>query len=1322
MSDSKYLDRLLGSSALTTTSSFGSNQNDKYLDRLLGGGSGSGVSPQQPNAFVRVGGSALRTVAGVLEPLQLPKDVLDAILVGVADDDSSVTERLRRIQWLNYIPLGETPERPATGRELAEAMGMNETAATGVGFAWDIVGDPLLVGAFVSGAGKVARGLGALETGAQLMRTGRAIDRALSPAFLGAKANEAFRTVPGIKRLEDYMTSIWGTAMDARVFWNRGPEARTVGDLFMNQSSALAKQLPNPVPGVGSDVPFGHRLFVGEGRGQQHGRDVEIQVLSLLQEANAKVLGPTLPLMKRAAANLSRAINRTQLPGAERMSTVLRDTIYRNAFDYNDNVGIGTRNSLRAGAPEELTRSIEGVPLVVGTAKATPDQARLLRDARARVAKVAEETQFPVQEALARFDYFRERVQEADALAGYYASGYEPILAKFLEDLAVRGVGISRGMKMWSEVRKQMTNPDSRGTFEGITELLGVPIKEQFPGWLTPDGNQVQTFADMVAGMRGKDGTGFYGLDLAAYMSNLQSGHLKRVYGMFQSAGDYDGFIQQMTAGKVIPYNVVTETQLSGLLPASFRAEEEMIRKYVAALDLPPSVASNSKAAQAAAASGAPRIAAGGGATPQQPRGLLLRQEDLMQHLVDSGVSTRRAREAIGELIDGLSGNPTMSRNIKQARRILHENQMTRGLTQAATSGGTTVWGVRNEKIEREMLTTLGELASPVASLTSQARDVRLRLPWSEYLSQAFDEGIKAGYVKNGFWQDFTTGTEFTSIPKNPEIWGAFAGKYVHPFLRKELERLLRARTENRGNGFARVRSLITGGYLASPNVIAANLFGGIYTTAMAGTSPVDFVPEILTSWREFQKASKDPSYVFGALDDLKRYIGVNRTTLVDAAVEKSLSSLQGIVNATDTHALRRTFNGVAEAIQQQLDAPLGQKWAGLDGFQFVENLMKVSAFSASRKRMAIEAGIDVAEFAKPVAQRSQQALAIEAEAAELARRAVFDYSDLPGSLSSLRDLGLMLFPGFSYFILGRTLEAALHRPGALASADRISEAVTNVVVPDEDERLALYASMPEWLMDDQGVPMPFFTYKGKDGAERHTVIPFNQLIPTNPFAGNPLMESLSFGGIWRPLFEGAASNVLGSGEAPFSAKYGQRVFSRGADANERVGQSVGYLINSLAPGIARKVVGTYHPDRGISGGLLSNPDAQAFGVRLWNQVAPNGAQITREMNEILYSYQEMQTGRADKRFSDLMLSALLRSPQIVTTGGALATVKSVVDQSRTEMLDEMSRLRTKASNALRHGNRDLALEYYREIGLRQKAWVEQIIPRYQAVYGRDQQ
>lgn len=1306
----------------------------RFAQRSFAGGvTGGGWQPvQEPSPWSRVGSAVvnagslgLRTLAGVLEPIQLPKDVLDALLVGSLDDESTITERLNRIEWINYIPLGEVPNRPATGRELAEALGIKGNAAAATGFAWDILGDPLLVGGAISGLGKAARALGAADLGADLIRTGVAVDRAMSPAFMASKANEAFRLLPGVERMERWVGSSLAGALNARAFWQRGPEARTWGDLLLPQSVALERQLPRSVPGDVSGVSMGRRMFIGEGQGQQLGRDVEVQVMSILQDANNTVLGEAgLPWLRRVGRGLSRAIARTHDPEILRLPRILRDKIYREAFDITDEVGIGTRRSLSANAPAELSRTIEGVPLVTGTGARTSDQVQLLRESRKRIAEAARaefskpsylkgisdpaqqqlHIQSRVNETLRRFDYFRDRVQEADALAGYYASGYEPILMRWLENLAnfhisSKPITPAEGMRLWSEVRRQVMDGK---TFKDIDRLTNPftgeleDISTFMRGMKTPDGRQVRTVEDMVAGMGGE--AGFYGLKLDAYMHNLQHGHMQRVYGMFQSAGDYGGFVAQLKAGKVIPGNILDAYQLPQLMGPQFQHEAQLLREYVAALELPH------------------RTAGGPSATAAQPRGLLVRQEDLAQHLLDNGLTPGRVRETIGQLIKGLSGHQPMIKQIRQAKHILAEHEQTRGLVVAAGSGGTTVWGTRNRELEKQMLDTMGELASPIPAITAQAREVRQRLPWARYMSQTYDEGVAAGYVKTKQHYDALTDTDYVSMPNNPTIWGAFAGKWVHPFVRKELERILRARTENRGNAFGRLRSLITGGYLASPNVIAANMFGGVYTSAMAGISPDEFVPEMLRSWQQFQRASKDPAYVFQELDDLKRFIAVNRTTLVDSSVEKSLTALQGVVNAQDSNALRRTFNGVVQAIQGQLDAPLGQRWAGLDGFQFVENLMKVSAFTARRKRLAVERNVDLSEFAKPVAQRSEAALRIEAEAAETARVAVFDYSDLPESIRWLRDKGLMLFPGFQYFIIGRTLSAALNRPGALASADRISGAVADLAV-DEDEKLALYGSLPEWLSEDQGVPLPFFSYTAEDGSRRHSVAPMNQLIPTNPFAGNPLIESLAFGGIFRPLVEVLSANVLeDDGQAPFSGKYGQRVYSRGATRAERLVQSTGYLINSLMPGILRKTVGTYHPDEGVRGGLLSSPASAAAINQAAKAVGLNGVPIPEELSGTLYSYQEIQTRRADKRFGDLMLSMFLRSPQVITTGGGLtATVFSVVRQSREDMLDEVARLRAMAQRALRNGNREVALEYYRQIGQRQRLWAEEIMPRYQA-------
>src|SRR5690606_22615293 len=168
---------------------------------------------------------------------------------------------------------------------------------------------------------------------------------------------------------------------------------------------------------------------------------------------------------------------------------------------------------------------------------------------------------------------------------------------------------------------------------------------------------------------------------------------------------------------------------------------------------------------------------------------------------------------------------------------------------------------------------------------------------------QVYEDALKTGYViedASRIHWDPDTGTRFVTMPDDPSIWGGFAGKNVHPFLRKELERVLRARTENRGNALSRLRSLITGGYLASPNVIAANIFGGIFTTAMAGENPAAFIPELLRNFNEFRRANRDPRYTFQALQDLKRYIDVDTSNLVTNAVRKGMDSMRGLINAAD--------------------------------------------------------------------------------------------------------------------------------------------------------------------------------------------------------------------------------------------------------------------------------------------------------------------------------------------------------------------------------------------------------------------------------------
>src|SRR5690606_21297049 len=144
--------------------------------------------------------------------------ILDAIVVGRLDPDTSIMDRLRDIEWGKYVPFGEQPQRPATGYEFAEFAGIqNETWRKAVGFAWDIAADPLLAGGLVSGLGRGAAAVGARELGANLMNAGRAIDRALSPAMALRTTGRVIRSAPGGDWLARVSEDVLSGILDARV-------------------------------------------------------------------------------------------------------------------------------------------------------------------------------------------------------------------------------------------------------------------------------------------------------------------------------------------------------------------------------------------------------------------------------------------------------------------------------------------------------------------------------------------------------------------------------------------------------------------------------------------------------------------------------------------------------------------------------------------------------------------------------------------------------------------------------------------------------------------------------------------------------------------------------------------------------------------------------------------------------------------------------------------------------------------------------------------------------------------------------------------------
>src|SRR5690606_8075911 len=379
-------------------------------------------------------------------------------------------------------------------------------------------------------------------------------------------------------------------------------------------------------------------------------------------------------------------------------------------------------------------------------------------------------------EALRRFDFLTERIQEADALAGYYASGHPFIQKRWVDTMMVNGYTPNEALSWWNEMRSRTMAGETLETIdtpggEKISELLP-NLQAQLPGG-GPVRN-VETVGDIISALNKvrvtdpngvvREVDGFFGLDLGAYFYNLQHGHLRRVYGVFNHPDDFQGFMKQMEAGKIIPGNILYSQNIQGIVGRVNQKAADVLDDYLRTVEstgIGPVMNANQQAAMVAAG----RVTAG---QTTLPRGLLVRQEDLARVLREKGFKNNEIRDVLGALITGLQGTNDWKQALQTSHDLIAEHERTRGLTQAAGSGGTTGWGTGNRELEQQMLVAMGELADPFPSLIAQARDVRMRVPQAELFTQVYEDALKTGYViedASRIHWDPDTGTRFVTMP-----------------------------------------------------------------------------------------------------------------------------------------------------------------------------------------------------------------------------------------------------------------------------------------------------------------------------------------------------------------------------------------------------------------------------------------------------------------------------------------------------------------------------------------------------------------------------
>lgn len=781
------------------------------------------------------------------------------------------------------------------------------------------------------------------------------------------------------------------------------------------------------------------------------------------------------------------------------------------------------------------------------------------------------------------------------------------------------------------------------------------------------------TFDELLDGM-----ADMQALPIGEYLQGLMDGHLRRAYGVFSDQDGFNRFIDAIRGGAIVTSRMLDEANLETAL-AGFEREAKLIQDYHSALR-----------------------SAG--------RGVVIRRSALVEYLEASGVSPQRINGTMRALTEATGkSNPAW----QEVMRILDERvpDYQRALREMRQRGTPSQPFVANTRLFEErlavpqnVLQALGEYSMASMSIAESAVQARRVVKRQEYFQQILALGKKHGLIRDaaeGEYHIDKYGTRFVRFADNEKIMGGFGGKLIHPQLAEELRRAAQIEPQFFSNAFRRVRALITGGYLASPSVIAANFVGGLYQAATVGMNPATTMRRLAETFQDLN------GYAYGRRSELVEAMRKHHPFEVSSMTATELGDMVRQLGLREYDLAREGVAKFADDFatmwERFLQRPgvgnLRTRWAGLEGFQFVENWFKVAAFKEIRESELAK----IAKLGRRVTEADR--IRIDRIAAEYARTVVFDYSTLPSSLDFMKRTGLVMFPGFAYFMGARTLGAVLERPGTVAVADRISEAVANAAL-GIDEQILAYMGADQWMHDEQAVPFPMTERTLEDGSTVVSLLPIAQLVPTTTiwdgmFGGgwgsNPWANSITSLGMWGPLFDVLRALMSGDGESTLNAAYGHTVFDPGALPQERFAQTFRFLYNTMAPSILRRGLSADYDGRlqGLVPALATGFREIAFGP------------VPDDLLRGAYSIYERRSGKPDDTWREEVLKSFIRSPQVIALDGPIAGIKRQLENERNRMTQELSGLRKRYENARAVGNTATANEIAERIKARQEEYNE---------------
>jgi hypothetical protein len=1144
----------------------------------------------------------LNFVSSVLSPVMTAQDLAFNITESALDPNVEFWENLQEFDWRNYTPWTPAPTRTTTGRDLARLVGVEDpTLQRYFGLVADLVIDPLLVGATLRGVSRAAGGVKALNTAAEV-----ADNVAQGTLLIGGLPT--VRTVRNIGRT-------WNMIAPAPIRTHVQRNMDDVGDLIRRVvQTPIVEASPRS-----RDWSLASMFQVDGGRREDairaiyRTRQSGAEVVQDVNEAVAQILSATgdaragrwLREITNAQAlhyDIPRIVNQYDPDTAA--------ALIKSIYDTTRQVAVGTIPDAVAGLPTAARRFFTEATDVArrvdpeapsGIFQTLRQGEDLVAREADRIRRLAERAGYNADDMVNAWHHALGKAAQADALMGYHASGMGVLREVFFESLANRGVRAGEISNAWRRY---------------LHETM-VGRGEQWLNRVVPNVG--------VRGLTGADVFGRYGnafaLSADAVIRNIPLGHMRRAFGNFLDPGQWSRYEQKLRQGLVTPSRFLDEATV---LPQLAQANPRLTRMLTDYLDvMTPS-------------------GARGAVGTAQPLSNVIDTVDLAQHLMRQGATAEEATNFVRQIVRTI--NPQLQDlaadvALYRARRIGDVPGV-----QGTPSGGRAAFG-RRQVLDLDDLDVLLEAMDPALSLTQSAAATQRAVSTKNVVAELMRLGQKTGGIMEptlkrpvpAGWKTIPM-----DIGDSVPLLAPLAGRAMEPTLWREAMNVVAlARSPSATwQAWQRFRGLITGGYLANPATTATNFAGNFLTAWLHGMPLPRMIRNYVGVLQDISKQGRNLPEYQAVADIISGSLTANDIARRFPRMAEGMGALVGergrlareiageLPRGGVKEALSRLGENFYNAYQDQILRPGGARsLLGLRHFEASEAVMRMAGY-----RTAIQMG------------KSSD------EAWRLARFMQFDYAAQPRVVELAKNMGLLAFPAFPYFMMGRVASAAVKHPGRLAAMERIPRGVWDFMIESEDEKAALFAAMDDWMRDGKYIPVR------NRGTGLWTMFPFAQFLPTDTIGKMMFYDSLQSLGILGPFVDIIAATLSSDarGDAPLTGRFGRRVFDETGTTPERFADTMKFLFNSMAPGWVRKTYRFSETPLASDTGLI--PEGINF--------ARNGFQLGGETGDAMATMTEQLRRRPDRDFLDEIITFTLRSVRPVSaapgaTSGAARQLES---------------------------------------------------------------